>query len=128
MSLQLERSKQLEYNLAVLKRRDAAITRVLDMAGHVVLYQFNEETKAWDRRNMEGSLFVVERSSEPRYQFVVLNRLSSENVVETVDANFQMELTEQFLLYRNDAQAPPLSLAAAPRCGCSPRQEPVLSV
>ena len=46
MSLQLERSKQLEYNLAVLKRRDADISKVLDMAGHVVLYQFNEETKA----------------------------------------------------------------------------------
>ena len=101
MSLQLERSKQLEYNLAVLKRRDAAITRVLDMAGHVVLYQFNEETKAWDRRNMEGSLFVVERSSEPRYQFVVLNRLSSENLIETIDDSFQTELTDQFLLYRN---------------------------
>ena len=48
MSLQLERSKQLEYNLAVLKRRDAAITRILDMAGHVVLYQFNEDSKGWE--------------------------------------------------------------------------------
>ena len=97
MSLHLERSKQLEYNLGVLKRRDADIARVLDMAGHVVLYQFNEDTKAWDRRNIEGSLFVVERTSEPRHQFVVLNRLSSENLVETIDENFQTELTEQFL-------------------------------
>ena len=91
MSLQLERSKQLEYNLGVLKRRDADIVRVLDMAGHVVLYQFNEESKAWDRRNMEGSLFVVQRATEPSYQFVVLNRLSSENLVETIDENFQTE-------------------------------------
>ena len=101
MSLQLERSKQLEYNLTVLKRRDADIVRVLDMAGHVVLYQFNEDTKAWDKRNVEGSLFIVERASEPRHQFVVLNRLSSENLVETIDENFQTELTDQFLLYRN---------------------------
>ena len=82
---QLERGKQLEYNLAVLKRRDASITRVLDMAGHVVLYQFNEDSKAWDRKNVEGSLFVVERSSAPTHQFVVLNRLSSENLIETID-------------------------------------------
>ena len=27
----VERAKQLEYNLQVLKRRDAAITRVLDV-------------------------------------------------------------------------------------------------
>ena len=45
LAIARERSKQLEYNLAVLKRRDAAIQRVLDMAGHVVLYQFNEESK-----------------------------------------------------------------------------------
>ena len=87
---QLDKPKQLEYNLAVLKRRDANITRVLDMAGHVVLYQFNEESKAWDRKGVEGSLFVVERGSEPRHQFVVLNRLSSENLVETIDENFQV--------------------------------------
>ena len=85
----------------MLKRRDAAIIKLLDMAGHVVLYQFNEDSKAWDRKGVEGSLFVVERSTEPRYQFVVLNRLSSENLIETVDADFQTELTDQFLLYRN---------------------------
>jgi mRNA-decapping enzyme 1B len=85
----------------VLKRRDAAIIKILDMAGHVVLYQFNEDSKAWDRKGVEGSLFVVERSTEPRYQFVVLNRLSSENLIETVDADFQTELTDSFLLYRN---------------------------
>lgn len=99
--MQTERAKQMEYNLAVLRRRDAAISRVLDMAGHVVLYHFDEDSKAWDRKNVEGSLFVVERSAAPTYQFVVLNRLSSENLVETIDENFQTELTEQFLLYRN---------------------------
>jgi mRNA-decapping enzyme 1B len=99
--MQADKTKQLEYNLSVLKRRDAAITRLLDMAGHVVLYQFNEETKAWDRKGVEGSLFVVERSTAPKHQFVVLNRLSSENLVETIDADFQTELTDQFLLYRN---------------------------
>ena len=88
--MQTAKAQQLEYNLQVLRRRDASITQILGMAGHVVLYQFNEETKAWDRRNVEGSLFVVERSSEPKNQFVVINRLSSENLVETVDANFQV--------------------------------------
>jgi len=44
----IDKDKQLEYNLAVLKRRDAAITEVLKMAGHVVLYQFNEDSQSWD--------------------------------------------------------------------------------
>jgi hypothetical protein len=100
----MDKEKQLEYNLAVLKRRDAAISGVVDMSGHVVLYRFSEETQSWDRRNVEGSLFVVSRSEEPKYQFVVLNRISSENLVESVSSDFQMELTDQFLLYRNDQQ------------------------
>lgn len=102
--MQTERSKQLEYNLSVLKRRDGAIKEVLDMAGHVVMYRFNEDSQSWDRKNVEGSLFIVERVAAPKYQFVVLNRRSSENLVESINEDFQMELTEQFLLYRNSAQ------------------------
>lgn len=98
-----DRAKQAEYNLAVLKRRDTQIDSILGSAGHVVLYQFNEENKAWDRKNVEGSLFVVKRAVAPQHQFVVLNRLSSDNLVETIDENFQTELTEQFLLYRNSS-------------------------
>jgi mRNA-decapping enzyme 1B len=102
-TLAVDKAKQAEYNLAVLKRRDTQIESILGSAGHVVLYQFNEENKAWDRKNVEGSLFVVKRASAPQHQFVVLNRLSSENLVETVDETFQTELTEQFLLYRNSS-------------------------
>jgi len=99
-----EKAAQLEYNLAVLKRRDGSITKVLDMSGHVVLYQFNEEKQSWDLKKVEGALFVVQRAAEPKHMFVVLNRLSNDNVVEALTADFQMELTDQFLLYRNDKQ------------------------
>ena len=74
------------------------------MSAHVVLYQFNEASQAWDKKNVEGSLFIVARSSEPKHMFVVLNRLSNEHVVEGITADFQMELTDQFLLYRNEKE------------------------
>ena len=119
----LDKEKQLEYNLAVLKRRDGTIQQVLNMSAHVVLYQFNEQTQVWDLKKVEGALFVVRpappphplpvspstllslgrplhtaaaswllfwrqvaRSVEPRHVFVVLNRLSNENVVEEITA------------------------------------------
>ena len=99
-----DKQKQAEFNLATLKRRDADITEILDMSAHVVLYQFNETTQAWDRKNVEGGLFVVARASDPAHMFVVMNRLSNDNVVEAVTSDFQMELTDQFLLYRNERQ------------------------
>ena len=80
------------------------LPQVLDMSAHVVLYQFNEASQAWDKKNVEGSLFIVARSSEPKHMFVVLNRLSNEHVVEGITADFQMELTDQFLLYRNEKE------------------------
>lgn len=54
------------------------------MSAHVVLYQFNETSQAWDKKNVEGSLFVVARSSEPKHMFVVLNRLSNEHATSAV--------------------------------------------
>ena len=58
-AMQTDKAKQFEYNLTVLKRRDAAITEILDMSGHVVLYQFNESRQSWDRKNVEGGRVVV---------------------------------------------------------------------
>lgn len=102
--MQADRLKQMEYNLAILKRRDAHITEVLNSSAHVVLYQFNEAKQSWDLKKVEGSMFVVARATEPRHMFVVLNRLSNDNVVEGITHDFQMELTDQFLLYRNVRQ------------------------
>ena len=38
----MDKEKQLEYSLTVLKRRDAAISRVIDMSGQVALYKFSQ--------------------------------------------------------------------------------------
>ena len=125
VTMQTDKAQQLEYNLGVLKRRDAAITKIIDMAGHVVLYQFNEDTQAWDRKNVEGSLFIVARSSAPAHQFVVLNRLSSENLVESITEDFQTELTDQFLLYRTH-KAEILGIWCVALSGCLPPCVPFL--
>ena len=69
------------------------------MSGHVDLYRFSEETQSWDRRNVAGSLFVVSRSEEPKYQFVVLNHISSGHFVTSVASDFLMHLTVQCLLF-----------------------------
>jgi len=52
-------------NLAVLQRIDASIEDVLDSAGHVTLYEFKVESQAWEKKEIEGSLFVVRRKREP---------------------------------------------------------------
>ena len=97
----MDKEKLLEIALGLRKWRDAAVSGVIDMSSHVVLYRFSEETQSWDRHNVANTLYVVSRSEEPKYQFVVPNLNDSEYIVESVSSDFQMELTDQFLLYRN---------------------------
>ena len=42
---QMDKAQQIKYNAIVLQRRDPAITGVVDMAAHVHMYKFNEETQ-----------------------------------------------------------------------------------
>ena len=52
--------------------------------------------------DVEGSLFIVKRASEPFHQFVVMNRRSTENFVEDIStANFQIQENDPYLMYRN---------------------------
>ncbi|KAJ1639380.1 hypothetical protein T492DRAFT_937972 [Pavlovales sp. CCMP2436] len=103
--MQTSDTKSQEYNLGVLKKHDPRISRVLHTAGHAVVYVYKDEESAespWERHNVEGALFVVERAAEPRYQLLILNRLSTSNLVENITSDFSIEVTEEFLLYKND--------------------------
>lgn len=91
----------MALNLAVLQRLDAKINQILATAGHVALYKFLPATQAWERKEVEGSLFVVERTEEPLHTIVVLNRISIENFCEPITTGLQMRVSEPYLLLRN---------------------------
>ncbi|GAY65285.1 hypothetical protein CUMW_239910 [Citrus unshiu] len=61
-------------NLTVLQRIDPFIEEILIMAAHVTFYEFNIDLSIWSRKDVEGSIFVVKRNTQPRFQFVVMNR------------------------------------------------------
>lgn len=90
-------------NLTVLQRMDPFIDQILFTAAHVSFYDFNLQTNQWSRKDVEGSLFVVKRNSQPRFQFIVMNRRNTDNLVENL-LDFEYELKKPYLLYRNAAQ------------------------
>ncbi|XP_071908462.1 mRNA-decapping enzyme-like protein isoform X2 [Coffea arabica] len=93
-----------KLNLTVLQRIDPFIEEILMIAAHVTLYEFNLDLNQWSRKDVEGSLFVVKRNTQPRFQFIVMNRLSTENLVEDLLSDFEFEIQVPYLLYRNAAQ------------------------
>lgn len=93
-----------ELNLTVLQRMDHHVEDILITAGHVTLYVFDVDKCQWSRKDVEGSLFVVKRRTKPRFQFIVMNRRSTENLVEDLLDGFECEVQVPYLLYRNAAQ------------------------
>ncbi|KAJ7971602.1 mRNA-decapping enzyme-like protein [Quillaja saponaria] len=91
-------------NLTVLQRVDPYIEDILIIATHVSLYGLNIESNQWSRKDVEGSLFVVQRSTQPRFQFIVMNRRNTDNLVENLLGDFEYELQVPYILYRNAAQ------------------------
>uniref|UniRef100_A0A0E0GW46 WH1 domain-containing protein n=1 Tax=Oryza nivara TaxID=4536 RepID=A0A0E0GW46_ORYNI len=67
-------------NLTVLRRLDPAVADILIIAAHVVLYSFDDNIHQWSRRPVEGSLFVVKRNTQPRFQFIVMNRKNTDEI------------------------------------------------
>ncbi|CAO2147707.1 unnamed protein product [Urochloa humidicola] len=91
-------------NLTVLQRLDPAVEDILITAAHVTLYDFNIDLNQWSRKDVEGSLFVVKRNTQPRFQFIVMNRRNTDNLVEDLLSDFEYELQPPYLLYRNASQ------------------------
>ncbi|KAJ6811110.1 mRNA-decapping enzyme-like protein isoform X1 [Iris pallida] len=91
-------------NLTVLQRIDPFVEEILITAAHVTFYEFNIEQNQWSRKDVEGSLFVVKRNMQPRFQFIVMNRRNTDNLVEDLLGDFEYEVQVPYLLYRNAAQ------------------------
>ncbi|KAJ6743226.1 MRNA-DECAPPING ENZYME-LIKE PROTEIN ISOFORM X1 [Salix viminalis] len=100
----LDQQSTKMLNLTVLQRMDPFIEEILITAAHVTFYAFNVETNQWSRKDVEGSLFVVKRNTQPRFQFIVMNRRNTENLVENLLGDFEYEVQAPYLLYRNPSQ------------------------
>ncbi|MCL7027734.1 hypothetical protein MKW94_013036 [Papaver nudicaule] len=91
-------------NLTVLQRIDPNIEEILITAAHVTFYEFDVHRNEWSRKDVEGSLFVVKRNTQPRFQFIVMNRRNTDNLVEDLLGDFEFEIQLPYLLYRNSAE------------------------
>ncbi|XP_059379453.1 mRNA-decapping enzyme 1A-like isoform X2 [Carassius carassius] len=90
-------------SLAALQQHDPYIVKLLDVAGQVALYTFNSKANEWEKTEIEGTLFVYARSASPHHGFTIMNRLSTENLVEPINKELDFQLQDPFLLYRNNS-------------------------
>jgi hypothetical protein len=92
-----EKARRDAFNMKVLKRQDPQIVDIVGSAAFVVLYELDGE---WTKLGIEGPMFLYRRSSSPKYGFSVLNRNGIENYTANMTKDDDLELTEDFLIYR----------------------------
>nr|SVE83693.1 EOG090X07B6 [Daphnia pulex] len=88
-------------NLGALKRVDPYAVEIVETGTQVAIYKFNSQSNEWEKTDVEGTLFLYARSGDPRHGFVVMNRLSTENLVEPITRDLEIQLQAPFLLYKN---------------------------
>ncbi|XP_054707664.1 mRNA-decapping enzyme 1A-like [Uloborus diversus] len=88
-------------NLAALRKVDSSISSIVDNANQVALYKYISEGSKWEKTDIEGTLFVYMRSQKPQHGFMVMNRLSTTNLVEPITERLDFQDQTPFLLYRN---------------------------
>lgn len=88
-----------DASVAVLKRKDPDIVEVLAHSSHVCLYRMPMETQMWEKRDIEGPLFLVKRNTHPRFQLVVLNKTKTGIYREDVHAGLDFEVNPPYLMY-----------------------------
>jgi len=88
---------ELRMNLASIQRIDPYIEGIIMSSPQVAIYKYSQE---WEETEIEGTLFVYERKCEPCYGFLVLNRLSSNNLIQPITKDIELQDKTPFLLYK----------------------------
>ncbi|KMZ66518.1 hypothetical protein ZOSMA_298G00010 [Zostera marina] len=104
--VKLKKDEIKVHNLMVLKRIDPFIEDILIVASHVVLYELMIDVNQYIRKDVEGSLFVVKRTSQPRFRFIVLNRQNKNttsifNFIEDINGDLTCEVKSPYFIYEN---------------------------
>jgi len=117
-------ASRLAWNLKVLQRHDSTIHSILDQVSYAVLYNYNFDTNedgslvGWEKRGVEGSMFIYERKVEPRYGFFILNRNGIGNFIQTMSKDDDLELTDDddYIIFRSNSTIDPMSANQSNLC------------
>mmetsp|Transcript_110952 Transcript_110952/g.320680 ORF Transcript_110952/g.320680 Transcript_110952/m.320680 type:complete len:203 (+) Transcript_110952:92-700(+) len=91
----------MEYQTLV--QGDSQIEQVVIQSKFVVAYHLQQEgpTPGWRKANIEGPVFVVRRSTPPRYQLIVKNHQDgTSDLVDDLHPDWEMDCQSKYIFYK----------------------------
>ncbi|KIJ35294.1 hypothetical protein M422DRAFT_233014, partial [Sphaerobolus stellatus SS14] len=91
-------SSRYLHNLRVIQRHDPTITSLFDQFPHVCLYHHKGD--GWQKKGVEGAMFLFEREQEPKYGFYILNRNNTGDYIQRMTPDDDVEFANAYVIYR----------------------------
>jgi len=107
MSLRLNLSEKNTKNMTVLKSLDAEINEVIADATHISIYEFDAITTSWKRFGVEGTAFIVTRTSNPRFKLIVLNKQGLDNFYLDLSTVHKMKIQTPYIMLKCSTEKAP---------------------
>ena len=91
-----------KLNLDVLKRLDNEIHTILCKSRYAALHELDRASKIWHACEKAGPLFIVNRGTEPNYEFFLLNQKNNLDYSEEIFEAMKIEIKtdENFLFFQ----------------------------
>lgn len=89
-----------QRNLAFLQKLDRSILSIVDFVSHTAVYRFDPPSEKWVRYGVEGSAFVVTRSTAPVCQLIVLNKQGIDNFVLDIPSVSKIKLQPPYVMIK----------------------------
>uniref|UniRef100_A0A914IBM7 Uncharacterized protein n=1 Tax=Globodera rostochiensis TaxID=31243 RepID=A0A914IBM7_GLORO len=90
-------------NIENIRRIDHCAKKVIEHCTHAALFNFSIEQNKWLKTEVDGPLFIYERSEEPLYALLIANRQSPRNFVEPITNGLQLRYESPYIfIHRED--------------------------
>ncbi|ORX51655.1 hypothetical protein DM01DRAFT_1408604 [Hesseltinella vesiculosa] len=100
----MNRSARKKLNLKAIQRYDSDIADILFQSSHSAVYHFLRDKSGWQKKNVEGVLFLVKRLQPPYFAIFILNRLNTDNYILYLNDFDRMYLQNNDKKDKNDTQ------------------------
>ncbi|GIX60614.1 mRNA-decapping enzyme subunit 1, putative [Babesia caballi] len=88
-----------QLSLKLLRSLDEHVDTILFQTPFVSAYELSD-AEQWVRAGMEGFLYLLQRTAEPRHSFILVNRKSERHLMEYITPEFQLAADRNFIFYK----------------------------
>merc|ERR1719379_2630583 len=88
--------------LESLQQTDPNIVKVEHYSKFVVGYLLQQEgaNPGWRKANIEGPVYLVERRVNPRFQLIVKNQFSTQDLSDYLHADWELDCQKNYVFYK----------------------------